>query len=162
MTARLLHPGVLRDPRYFDLWQKRGFHVTPVHFYQPVPDTRKLKESLWSRMTEGVGLDFHETEQVDLVRSFAADYRREYEALPRQPDGKPHTFYLDNGGFRSVDAELLYCMIRRFRPRRMIEIGSGLSTLLAARALLRNVEESSGPACRFSTVDPYPDETVRG
>jgi hypothetical protein len=29
-------------------------------------------------------------------------------------------------------AEILYCMIRQFKPRRMIEVGSGMSTLLAA------------------------------
>mgnify|MGYP007114678963 CR=1 FL=1 len=34
--------------------------------------------------------------------------------------------------FETVDAEALYCMIRIFRPRRMIEIGSGWSTKVAA------------------------------
>ncbi len=30
--------------------------------------------------------------------------------------------------FRSVDAEVLYLMIRRYRPHRIIEVGSGFST----------------------------------
>jgi len=161
LIARLMPPGILRDPRYFDLWQTRGFHVTPVHFYQPVPDTRTLRDSLWAERTETAGVDFREADQVELVGSFAAAYRSEYEAFPREPDGSPCTFYLNNGGFRLVDAEVLHCMIRRFRPRRMIEVGSGLSTCLAAQALRRNAEEASASACRFTTVDPYPGTMVR-
>ena len=26
----------------FSFWEKLGIHVTPVHFYQPIPDTRQL------------------------------------------------------------------------------------------------------------------------
>jgi len=161
MTAHLMHPAILRDPRYFDLWQTRGFHLTPVHFYQPVPDTRTLRDSLWSERTGIPGLDFREADQMELVRSFAAAYRSEYEAFPREPDGAPCTYYLNNGGFRSVDAEILHCMIRRFRPKRMIEVGSGLSTCLAARALRMNAEGASAATCRFTSVDPYPGTILR-
>jgi hypothetical protein len=27
----------------FDLWQFLGFHVTPNHFYSPLPDTRSWR-----------------------------------------------------------------------------------------------------------------------
>jgi len=160
LTARFLPSRLLRDPRYFDLWQERGYHVTPVHFYQPVPDTRRLGDRLWTERTATPGLDYREEEQIDLVRSFAAAYRSEYEALPRGPAG-PGVFYLDNGGFRSVDAETLYCMIRRHRPRRMIEIGSGLSTCLAAQTLRRNAADDPARTCRFTTIDPYPAREAR-
>ncbi len=32
----------LGKPGFFEIWQEHGFHVTPVHFYQPIPDTREL------------------------------------------------------------------------------------------------------------------------
>jgi hypothetical protein len=38
-------PRCLRSQRFheiFPLWEQHGFHVTPVHFYQPIPDTRSL------------------------------------------------------------------------------------------------------------------------
>lgn len=161
LTARLLPLRVLKDPRYFDLWQARGIHITPVHFYQPVPDTRALGPGIWNGARTSPGVDFREAEQRALLEEFAARYRPEYAALPRtRGDGRPH-FYLENGGFRSVDAEVLYCMIRRFRPRRMIEIGSGQSTLLAAQALVKNAGEAGGHPCRFTTIDPFPDPEVR-
>jgi hypothetical protein len=28
--------------RSFELWQRFGLHVTPVDYYQPIPDTREL------------------------------------------------------------------------------------------------------------------------
>jgi hypothetical protein len=33
----------------FQNWEKHGFHVTPVHFYQPIPDTQSLPDTLWER-----------------------------------------------------------------------------------------------------------------
>ena len=30
----------------FPIWQRIGFHITPNHFYEPVPDTRTLKDEL--------------------------------------------------------------------------------------------------------------------
>jgi predicted O-methyltransferase YrrM len=160
-TARLVAPRVMRDPRYFELWQERGFHVTPVHFYQPVPDTRRIRESLWSEPKEAPGVDFREAEQLAMLASFASSYQHEYDLFPKQGNEAGHDYYLDNGGFRSVDAELLYCMIRHFRPRRMIEVGSGLSTRLAARALRTNAGETGGAACRFTAIEPYPDDVLR-
>lgn len=29
----------------FKRWERSGFHVTPVHFYQPIPDTRSLSKN---------------------------------------------------------------------------------------------------------------------
>ena len=28
--------------RYFQVWEEHGFHLTPVYFYQPIPDARTL------------------------------------------------------------------------------------------------------------------------
>ena len=33
----------------FTFWQKLGFHITPNHYYQPIPDTRTLKDDLWQK-----------------------------------------------------------------------------------------------------------------
>ena len=38
--AHIIPPGIYYDVGYFNLWQSRGIHITPVSFYQPVPDTR--------------------------------------------------------------------------------------------------------------------------
>jgi hypothetical protein len=53
---------------------------------------------------------------------------------------------------------ICYCMIRSFKPRRIIEVGSGLSTLLAASALRHNEEE--GVHGEITAIDPYPRDNL--
>lgn len=141
----------------FRLFQALGFHVTPVHFYEPIPDTRELSTRLWERPSELPGVDLNEAAQLALLKSFVERFKSEYDQLPRTPTDDPTRFHFQNTSFYSVDAEALYCFIRGFQPRRMIEIGSGMSTLLAAEALRRN-----GNGCDYSVIDPYPDKRIKG
>jgi hypothetical protein len=52
----------------FQIWERTGFHVTPVHFYQPIPDTQTLPKTLWDKPSELVGIDMNESTQFDLLR----------------------------------------------------------------------------------------------
>ena len=65
-----------------------------------------------------------------------------------------------NGTFDSVDGEILYCMIRHFKPQRIVEIGSGFSTYCAAQACLVN-HEKDGRQCELVAVEPFPSRTLR-
>ena len=62
--------------------------------------------------------------------------------------------------YGSVDAEIFYGPLRLRRPRRVYEIGSGHSTLLAAEALRRNEEEGAARPSSWPSR-PYPNETLR-
>jgi len=128
----------------FPLWQMLGFHITPVHFEEPIPDTRKLKDDLWQKQSELIGIDMNETKQLELLSYFISKFKREYETFPRNKTSIPYQYYVNNGGFESVDGEVLYCMIWHFKPKRIIEIGSGNSTYLSAQAILKNKEENGG------------------
>ena len=66
----------------------------------------------------------------------------------------PYEYYLNNAEFGLDDAEVLYCMIRHFKPKTVIEIGSGNSTMMTARACLKNEQEKS--PVRFISIEPYP------
>jgi predicted O-methyltransferase YrrM len=141
----------------FRFFQALGFHVTPVHFYEPIPDTRELSEALWERPSDLPGIDMNDAGQLLLLNTFMASLKSEYEALPRAATSDPRRFFLNNSSFYSVDAEALYCFIRHFKPKRMIEIGSGMSTLLAAEALRKNELE-----CDYTVIDPFPDKRIKG
>src|SRR5687767_12643226 len=45
-------------------------------------------------------------------------------------------YCLDNGFFYSPDAEVLYCVVRQFRPGTILEVGSGHSTKLSRQAII--------------------------
>lgn len=147
--------------RSFLIWQRLGFHVTPNHFYEPIPDTRTLKDELWSKRSEMVGIEISEPEQIRLLSEFSAKFKGEYEAFPRHKTLIPHQYYVNNGNFESVDGEILYCMIRYFKPRKIFEIGSGSSTYLSAQATLRNKEENKDYECELMAVDPYPNSVLK-
>lgn len=147
--------------RSFLIWQRLGFHVTPNHFSEPIPDTRTLKNELWSKRSEMVGIEISEHEQIRLLSEFLAKFKGEYEAFPRHKTPIPHQYYVNNGNFESVDGEILYCMIRYFKPRKIFEIGSGSSTYLSAQATLRNKEENKDYECELMAVDPYPNSVLK-
>lgn len=143
----------------FYLFERLGLHVVPNHFYQPIPDTRELTDAVFSRRTELTGIDMREEAQCRLLEEVAAAYKSEYDALPRGKTDVAHQFYLNNGTYESVDAEMLYSMVRHFKPRRMIEIGSGFSTYLAAQALQKN-QAADGISCEFTAIEPYPNQVL--
>ncbi len=146
--------------RAYRLFQALGFHVTPNHFYEPLPDTRELGDSLWTRRIALPGIDFTEDSQLTLLKAFAENYKAEYDQLPKQPTSNATDFYLNNSSFNRVDAEAYYCFLRHFQPRRVMEIGSGMSTLLATLALKRNHQQNQSYACEYAVIDPFPSRTI--
>ena len=142
-------------PEIFRLWERHGFHVTPVHFYQPIPDTRSLRQTLWDRPSQLVGIDMNETTQLDLLRNHFPKFRGEYDQFPSEPASAPGRFYFNNGLFDGTDALVAYCMIRHFQSRLIIEVGSGFSSLIAAEAIAKN--EASALIC----IDPFPPDFLR-
>jgi len=145
--------------RSFPLLQRLGIHITLNHFYYPIPDTRTLTDQTWNRRSILPGIDMAAPAQLELLRQFANRFRAEYDALPLEPSGEENSYHLRNKSFGSIDGEVLYCMIRHFKPARMIEIGSGHSTLLAAQAFVKNASEGHGG--ELVACEPYPKEFLR-
>jgi hypothetical protein len=153
VMPRCLHSGKFRE--IFPVWERHGFHVTPVHFYQPIPDTQSLPESLWNRPSELVGIDMNDAMQLDLLRNHFPKFRHEYDQFPTEPTGESGRFHFSNGFFDGTDALVAYCMIRHFQPRLIIEVGSGFSSLVAAEAIAKN--NNSALIC----VEPFPVDFLR-
>ena len=87
------------------------------------------------------------------IAPLVADAARHAEALAalRAPGGTPSGYVHGNGYFDSPDAEALYLMMRRFEPRRVIEVGCGNSTRITRQAIL-----DGGFDCTLSAIDPWP------
>ena len=150
--------GFLRTQHCSSLYEDRGWHVTPAHYYEPIPDTRELSDEVWSSPSSMPGVDLNQRLQLDLLHTFSSKFKSEYDRFPAS-SADPTRFHFGQTLFCSVDAELLYCMIRHFKPRNMIEIGSGMSTLLAAEAIQKN--ETEGNPCRLIAIEPHPKEFLR-
>lgn len=147
--------------RTFTFWQRLGIHALPNHFYSPIPDTRMFDDNFWSHQSDLVGVAINDELQQDLVATFAAHYRAEYEQLPRFKTRTPYEYYVNNGAFESVDGEMLYCMIRHVKPRRIVEIGSGNSTYLMAQAIRVNKQTDGAYDCELIAIEPHPNRILQ-
>lgn len=86
------------------------------------------------------GIDWNEDAQVDFLREIRT--AKEIALLPRE--------LLASSAFGPGDAEMLYHVIRAFKPARIVEIGSGYSTRIAVEAVLAN----DNP-CEHTCIEPY-------
>ncbi|MGH9514571.1 MAG: class I SAM-dependent methyltransferase [Terriglobales bacterium] len=146
----LFFPAIVRS---FRSLQRLGIDLTPNHFYWPVPDVEELSRREWPIYATPPGCDFRLRDQIELARHFSKRYVSE---LDWDGHPAPASYHYNNGYFESCDAEVAYCMVRKWKPRRIIEIGSGFSTRAMAHALRVN-REQDGVAGELITVDPCPE-----
>jgi hypothetical protein len=125
------------------------------HFYSPVPDHRELvREPTRSRVWPQVppptpGIDWRAGGQESLLRDLG---RQPEIAFADRPSGDNTEYHTGNEMFSRLDAWVLQGMLRHFRPRRMIEVGCGWSSLVTARIN----REFLGNALQFTCIEPFP------
>jgi Methyltransferase domain len=131
------------------------------HFYSPVANSPLLarepaRSRLWPPTPRDTpGLDWRESEQLALLESFAA---RAPLQIPDADTGDPHVYHAGNPMFSRLDAWMLQSMLRHFRPRKMIEIGCGFSTLMSARI----GREHLAGELELTCIEPYPPDFLSG
>jgi hypothetical protein len=138
-------------------------HPWPLgHFYSPVPDTVALAvdpehSRVWPASPPAIaGIDFRDAAQrALLVEAFAA---LEPMPFPPGPTGDPTEYHTGNEMFSHLDAWVLQSMLRHLRPRRLIEVGCGWSSLVTARV---NREVLDG-AMDVTCIEPYVPDFLEG
>ena len=140
--------GVHRLPVCRRLLVRVGVFPIRNHYFEPQFDFRNKRQSLdEDRVLPGINWNL--TEQLSLLKTFS--FADELADLPlEKPDYLG--FYLHNESFESGDAEYWYQLIRMMRPRRIIEVGSGHSTLMAIRAIRRNREDDPEYECEHVCI----------
>lgn len=62
-------------------------------------------------------------------------------------------------GYPQFDARTLYYMLREHKPKRYLEVGSGLSTYYTSLAAQKNAAE--GSPLQITCIEPYPFDSLR-
>ena len=130
----------------------RKARVLPVraHYYDPFVLPQMLARPLAEeRSLPGIALNIDG--QLRLLEGLRYGEELTRFAIERRGG----EFYYHNGYFESGDAEVLYSLIRQRRPRRLVEVGSGYSTLLARAAIQRNRADDAAYSCEHTCVEPY-------
>jgi hypothetical protein len=132
------------------------------HYYSPVPDPADVAApGYWERRSTMPGIDLGAERARHLLdRVFPPLVQAFRTALPNvERSGSGDGFYLINGVYMAVDAHVYWAMIHHLRPRRILEIGSGMSTLVALEAVRALGRE--GIATELTCVEPFPSQFLR-
>ncbi|MGI8477580.1 MAG: class I SAM-dependent methyltransferase [Thermomicrobiales bacterium] len=160
-TSEYLVPKALKDvtSRLFFAMERLHVHVLPEHFYTPVPDYAWLRahRSAWDRPAAMTGVVWDLDEQLGWLESICRTHLHEVQGLRRYNAIVACGF---GPGYGPIDAQVLHCAIRSLRPRRVVEIGSGVSTATMAGAAQMNVAEGHART-EVLAIDPYPRPAIR-
>ena len=134
----------------FRAGQKVGVDILPRHFYSQVPDIAELqKDFYWKSPFEMTGVRGMELiDQVGFVNQICS-------GLDISGLDKLHEDAIvengEDGGYGPIEAEFLFCFIKKIKPLKVIQIGCGVSTAIILRAA-----QSAGYSPDIVCIEPYP------
>lgn len=123
------------------------------HFYSPIADPADISaraDKIWQQVDTMPSIDLNVDEQITLLKklkTYAASI-----SYPVENNGDPTSYFYTNDQYPALDAEFLYSAIYYFRPKTIIEIGSGYSSLITADINRRVF----GNRIEFNCIEPYP------
>lgn len=129
------------------------FGIFPLtsHYYEPLFNFKELKKSLYKDRNLP-GIDFRLNQQLKNLSNFV--YKNELLELNLEKKSPNYNFNIKNKFFEHGDAEIYYQLIRHIKPRNILEIGSGQSTLIALEAIKKNKNIDKANT-KITCVEPY-------
>jgi hypothetical protein len=118
------------------------------NIYTPWPDPHEARVAL-DRAELASGLPGVNIDDEEMSRLWGELAPLAVTAPFTEKHSAPLRFYYENGYFSYADAQIYFAMIGRFRPRRIIEIGSGFTSALALDA-----REYFGLETRLTFIEP--------
>jgi predicted O-methyltransferase YrrM len=142
--------------RLFEAGQLFNLFILPVHYYVPLNSTRQLRTTRerWNRPIDLTPLPLDLEKQRRILTEWIAPYEPEYRGNKTWREGFTSRA---GAGFGYIEAQALHGFIRKTHPRRIIEVGSGVSTYCMLAALSANEADSAGP-CELHCIEPNPSE----
>lgn len=127
------------------------------HFYSPVCDPRDLQArqgEIWPPMPPPcLGIDFDDASHGEILDTWFPRFIPEYDYPEHGTNDTDLTFfYTQNSQFSWLDPRATFVILRALAPKRIIEVGSGYSSLLMADINQRFFEGKTHIRC----VEPYP------
>ena len=138
-------------PRLQDLLDNLGIQIRSTHYYEPTYAESDLPADTKS-IRNLPGINFNEAQQLAMLSQFR--YSDELNLIPLHKSKDDQFGYLNNM-YSFGDAEIYYSMIRLNKPKRIIEIGSGNSTLMAQLAIAKNRVDDPSYHCDQICIEPY-------
>ncbi len=146
------------DPETRERLQKYGVNILPVNFYSSTPSFEEIKSSFEYNEEEPPYLSeqLFDPDFLNETLRQLSEYSSEFNAETEGDVNHPRNYFWKNGQFGYSDAMAYYCFIRKLKPKTILEIGSGFSTLIAIEAVRKN------QAGTIVCVEPFPRPFLKG
>ena len=152
------------NPQFADKWLEERIHQRyqlPIQldsYQSPLPDlpTVKRNRARWYRRANLDPAQWNLDEQTHFMETLCP-FQTEAAALPTCTQITAEGYGL---GYGEVEARILYAMVRTLKPRRVIEVGAGVSTFYTVSALEQNAREESGKGT-ILCIEPYPSNRLQ-
>lgn len=143
-----------------DLNNYKYFHrFAPGHYHDPIPNEEEIERHYAALTDEIKDINFDFQNQQEILDSFLPFYKE----MPWdfQDDNKNQEFRYKNKDsyYRYSDAVFLYLIMRKYQPKRIIEVGSGFSSaiMLDTNDLFFNDNR-----IHFTFIEPNPQDRLDG
>jgi predicted O-methyltransferase YrrM len=135
---------------------RKNSYYPVAHYYSPivsVEEVMKNTNQIWNgENIDGIaGINLNTESQIKLIEEDLCQFYNELPFLAEKQEGL--RYYFDNKYYTYTDGIVLYAMMRSFKPKRIIEIGSGFSSAV----MLDTNEIFFDNQIQLTFIEPYPD-----
>lgn len=143
----------------FRLSLRCGTILLPKHYYVPIADVNELArtKSKWAKRSKMAGVEMDLEDQIRFLRNSILPFQSEYLGSKTYLEGVEGGF---GPGYGFIEAQAYHGILRWLKPRRVIEIGSGVSTYCAIEAVRLNARET-GQRAEIICIEPNPTPFIR-
>ena len=128
--------------------------VLPDNYNAGNENILELKKTyhVWRKRSELKGMKIDLTEQINKLRKITLPFQKEWIGNKNFIHATSSSF---GPGYEYIDAQVLHSVLRYYKPNRIIEVGSGVSTYCLSKAVELNDAES-GETTEILCIEPYP------
>lgn len=139
----------------FNQWTRNRLFVPPGHFYSPIVDQAEAKKYFDRQQGAPVpetvtGVVIDRAALLDLWENLVPFMRD--SPFPKRKS-EEFRYYFENPNFTYGDGSVWHAMLRYFKPKRIIEIGSGYSSANMIDTIERYFEHD----VELTFVEPFPE-----
>jgi predicted O-methyltransferase YrrM len=126
------------------------------HYYSPIPSNEDVVAYVKSRKppsSELLGINLNKEGQHALL----SEYVHFYDDIPfSEQKTSSCRYYYKNSMFGYSDAIFLYSFLRKHKPKRIIEVGSGFSSAV----MLDTIDSCFSEKPEMTFIEPYPERLI--
>lgn len=133
----------------FASMQKFGIDVLPRHFYSEIPCINDLKKTKWWRKP----YDFTKL-KITTIEEQITNLHGIFKNLNKIESEKIHLSAIKNNkfaGYGQIESGLLYYFAKKTKPKKIVQIGCGVSTAVLINAI-GHID------CEIVCIEPFPNQ----